>query len=256
MADANRSRQIGQVERADYGFDAPKVPLFLGLGGLAALIVAVVSGLQGRGVVPTAWFGLAAVANLAGAGWFVYTTRRGKHQAWAKILASIAWRGDETILDLGCGRGAVLIAALHRLPLGHAIGVDIWKRGDQSGNSIEVTRHNAALEGVADRMQLETVDIRDLPFADASFDAVLSSLVLHNIHSPGDRRRALGQAVRVLRPGGRLLVADILHLKEYQRQLERLGLEELTVRELGPGTWFGNPFMRTRLVSGIKPVRH
>lgn len=255
MSDATTRRIAGSVERADYGFDAPKVPVFVGLGGLAAVIVAVVSGLQGWGVLPTVWFGLAAVANLAGAGLFIYTTRRGKHHAWAKILDSIAWRGDETILDLGCGRGAVLIATARRLPGGRAIGVDIWNSGDQSGNSIEVARRNAALEGVADRVQLETADIRDLPFADASFDAVLSSLALHNIHAAGDRRRALAQAVQVLRPGGRLLVADIMHLKEYRRELERLGLEELKVRELGPGTWFGNPFMRTRLVSGIKPVR-
>jgi arsenite methyltransferase len=255
MSDANRSPLAGPVERADYGFDAPRVPFFLGLGGLAALVVAVVSGRQGWGVVPTGWFGLAGVANLAGAGLFVYTTRRGKHRAWAKILDSIAWRGDETVLDLGCGRGAVLIAAARRIPRGRAVGVDIWNTGDQSGNSMEVARRNAELEGVADRVQLQTADIRDLPFGDASFDAVLSSLVLHNVHSPDDRRRALGEAVRVQRPGGRLLVADILHLREYRRELERLGLEELKVRELGPGTWFGNPFMRMRLVSGIKPAR-
>ena len=131
----------------------------------------------------------------------------------------------------------------------------IWNTGDQSGNSIEVTRRNAELEGVAGRVQLETADIRDLPFDDAGFDDVLSSLVLHNIHSRGERRRALAEAVRVLRPGGRLLVADILHVTEYRRELERLGLEDVDACELGPGTWFGNPFMRTRLVSGIKPVR-
>ena len=255
MRDAMRTRSAGLMERADYGFDAPKVPFFLGLGGLAALIVAGVSGLLGWGVLPTAWFGLAAAANLAGAGLYAYTTRRGKQRAWAKILDAVAWRGDETVLDLGCGRGAVLIAAARRLPRGRAVGVDIWKAGDQSGNSLAVTRRNAELEGVAERVQLETADLRELPFAEASFDAVLSSLALHNIHAAAERRRALGKAVQVLRPGGRLLLADILHVKEYRRELERLGLTELTVRELGPGTWFGNPFVRMRLVSGIKPVR-
>jgi arsenite methyltransferase len=240
--------------QADYGFDAPNVPIYLGLGGLAALVVAAVSWLQGWGLEPTGWFAVVAVVNLASAALFVYTTRRGKHRAWAKVLDSINWRGDEIIIDLGCGRGAVLIAAAKRLPQGHAVGVDIWDTGDQSGNSIEVTRRNAEVENVADRVAIETADIRDLPFNDSRFDAVLSSLVLHNIHSRSDRDQALAQAVRVLRPGGRLLLADILHVGEYKRELERLGLRAVTVREMGPGTWFGNPLMRTRLVAGTKPA--
>ncbi|MDQ6672128.1 MAG: class I SAM-dependent methyltransferase [Chloroflexota bacterium] len=255
MSNVPKTSPAGSPKHADYGIDAPKVPFFIGLGGAAGLIVAVVSWILGWGVLPTVWFGLIGVVNVASAALYVYATRRGKHQAWAKILDSIAWRGDETVLDLGCGRGAVLIAAAHRLPLGRAVGVDIWDTGDQSGNSIEVTRRNAELEGVADRVQLETADIRDLPFHDPNFDAVVSSLVLHNIHSLHDRSRALAAAVLVLRPGGRLLVADILHLNEYKRELERLGLEDVRVRELGPSTWFGNPFMRTRLVSGTKSVR-
>jgi arsenite methyltransferase len=242
-------------EHADYGFDAPKVPLFLGLGGIAGLIAAVVSWILGWGVLTAVWFGVVGVVNLASAGLYVYATRRGKHQAWAKILDSIPWRGDETVLDLGCGRGAILIAAAHRLPQGRAVGVDIWDTGDQSGNSIEVTRRNAELEGVANRVQLETADIRDLPFHEGSFDAVFSSLVLHNIHSHDGRSGALAAAMHVLRPGGRLLVADILHLNEYRLELQRLGLEEVRVHELGLGTWFGNPFMRTRLVSGTKATR-
>ncbi|MDQ6773725.1 MAG: class I SAM-dependent methyltransferase [Candidatus Dormibacteraeota bacterium] len=254
MSIAPKSPPAASSGRADYGFDAPKVPIFLTLGGIAALCIAVVSVLLGWGVVETAWFGLVGVGTLACAAQYVHATRRGKHRAWAKILDSIAWRGDETVLDLGCGRGAVLIAAAQRIPRGRAVGVDIWDTADQSGNSIEVTRRNAELEGVADRVQLETADIRELPFDAAEFDAVLSSLVLHNVHSPDDRRRALEQAVRVLRPGGRLLVADIMHLTDYRSELERLGLEGVTVRELGSGTWFGNPFMRTRLVSGTKPA--
>jgi SAM-dependent methyltransferase len=239
--------------RADYGFDQPYVPILLGLGGVAAVVLGLVSWLQGWGVVPTIVFLLTGVFNVAGAGLYVYATRRGKHQVWAKILDSTAWRGNETVLDLGCGRGAVLIAAARRLPQGRAVGVDIWKTRDQSGNSMEVTRRNAEIEGVGNRVQLETADIRDLAFDGASFDTVVSSLVLHNIHSTDDRRRALAEAVRVLRPGGRLFIADIMHLGEYRRELEQLGLTEVKARELGPRMWYGNPFLRTRLVSGVKP---
>jgi arsenite methyltransferase len=239
--------------RADFGFDQPKVPILLGLGGTAALIVGLVSWLQGWGAFPTVVFLLTGVSNLGGAALYVYATRRGKHRVWAEILDSAGWRGNEAVLDLGCGRGAVLIAAARRLPGGRAVGVDIWKTRDQSGNSIEVTRHNAELEGVADRVQLQTADIRALPFGDAEFDAILSSLVLHNIHSADDRRRVLVEAVRVSRPGARLLIADIMHVDQYRTELVRLGLTDMLVRELGPRMWYGNPFLRARLVSGVKP---
>src|SRR5439155_13626871 len=140
----------------------------------------------------------------------------------------IAWNGDETALDLGCGRGAVLIALARRLPRGRATGIDLWDRADQSGNDMAVTQSNAEVEGVADRVAIRTGDIRELPFPGESFDVVTSSLVLHNLHSFADRRRALENAVHVLRPGGRLLVADIFHIDEYGNVLEELGLENLS----------------------------
>ncbi len=64
-------------EHADYGFDAPKVPLSIGLGGISGLIVAVVSWILGWGVLPTVWWGLVGVVNLASAALYVYATRRG-----------------------------------------------------------------------------------------------------------------------------------------------------------------------------------
>ena len=52
---------------------------------------------------------------------------------------------------------------------------------DQSGNAEQVTRQNAALEGVADRVELHSADMRQLPFDDGSFDVVVSSLAIHNV---------------------------------------------------------------------------
>jgi len=56
--------------------------------------------------------------------------------------------------DLGCGRGAVLLMAAQQLTTGWAVGIDLWRGVDQSGNSVEATRRNAIAEGVADRVEL------------------------------------------------------------------------------------------------------
>src|SRR5262249_24546044 len=103
----------------------------------------------------------------------LYTSRRGKFVVWAKLLDQLNLLGDERILDIGCGRGAVLLMAAQHLATGRAVGIDLWKRGDQSGNSFESTLRNATAEGVADRIDLHTAEMTALPFEDDSFDLVL-----------------------------------------------------------------------------------
>jgi arsenite methyltransferase len=146
-----------------------------------------------------------AGAILATAASYIYATRSGKFRAWDEVLDNLRLRGDETLLDLGCGRGAVLLAAAKRLPQGRAIGVDLW-RADQTGSSQQATLSNAALENVTDRVGVRTADMTALPFGDKSVDVIVSSLAIHNIPTRAGRRKGLDEAVRVLRPGGRLAI--------------------------------------------------
>jgi ubiquinone/menaquinone biosynthesis C-methylase UbiE len=116
----------------------------------------------------------------------------------------------------------VLLAAAKRLPRGHAIGVDLWQ-ADQTDNSPQSTLSNAELEGVADRVELHTADMTALPLADESVDVIVSNLAIHNIPTRDGRRLALDQAVRVLRPGGRLAIADLWETRQHEQRLRELG---------------------------------
>ena len=166
---------------------------------------------------------------------------------WAELLDRLRLRGDERILDLGCGRGAVLLMAAQHLTTGRAVGVDLWRTADQSGNSAEATQRNAAAEGVADRVELHTGDLTTLPFEDNSFDVVLSSLAIHNISGRAGREKAISEAVRVVRPGGRLLIVDVRATRQYQAQLALLGMNDVAHRGLGWRCW------PTRVVTATKP---
>jgi arsenite methyltransferase len=228
-----------------YGIDAPYAPAFIAVMTVVVLVMAIVSG-HWRTFVPVTFM-------LAILGLYLHTTLRGKFVVWAELLDQFQLRGDERILDMGCGRGAVLLMAARRLTTGRATGVDLWRSVDQSGNSVEATRRNAIAEGVADRVELKTGDMTALPFDANSFDVVLSSLAIHNISGSAGREKAIHEAVRVLRPGGRLMIADIRGMRQHQAQLARLGMRDVAGRRLGWRFWWGGPWGATRLVTATKP---
>ncbi|HEX9354352.1 MAG TPA: class I SAM-dependent methyltransferase [Streptosporangiaceae bacterium] len=225
-----------------YGVDGPAIPAVLGAAGVACGLAA-------------AWWrpgriaaGTAAAVLLASTGVYLHTTLRGKLRVWERELDRAALKGDEQLLDLGCGRGAVLIEAARRLSAGRAVGVDLWSGKDQSGNGPEVTLANAAAAGVADRVEVRTADITALPFQDDSFDVVTSALVIHNIPSPEARYRAVDEAMRVLRPGGQLLVAD----PWWTARKYAAHIGQGTLRGLGPGYWYGGPWFGATLLHAVK----
>jgi arsenite methyltransferase len=239
--------------RGEYGFDAPYALIaFAGLG-TASAIAAIVSWWSGSRGRPTIMLGLYSLFFFANAFSFFYTTRRGKFQVWNEILDVLRLRGDERVLDMGCGRGAVLTAVAKRMTSGRVTGVDLWSTHDQSGHAREVTLRTAALEGVQDRVDIQTGDMRALPFPDASFDLVVSSLAIHNIPSHAARVQAIGEAWRVLKPEGRLAIADIRATGRYVETLRGLGASAIDRRRLGWRFWYGNPFAGTSLVTASKP---
>jgi arsenite methyltransferase len=195
--------------------------------------------------------GVAVVLIAAGLSVWRYS-RRGKFEVWARLLAGMDLRGDEHVLDLGCGRGAVLLTAAKSVPRGQAVGVDIW-RADQTGNSIRATWANAAAEDVADRVELHTRNMTDLEFAAESFDLVVSNLAIHNLPDNDARRSAIDEAVRVLRPGGHVVIADLFFTRLYAARLRHNGMADVRRHDLGWRAWWGLPLLRTHAVTATKP---
>lgn len=148
----------------------------------------------------------------------------GKFRARDKLLDRLQLRGDETVLDVGCGHGLLLIAAAKRLPHGRSMGIDLWSQVDQGNNSREATLENAKLEGVTGRVEVRDGDMRKLPFPDSSMDAVVANLAIHNISSREGRREAIAEIVRVLKPGGQAALMDFKHVGQYAQDLKKNGI--------------------------------
>ncbi|NUP65194.1 MAG: class I SAM-dependent methyltransferase [Nonomuraea sp.] len=239
------------TRHGSYGFDAPWALGGLLIGAIALLALSAVSFLQ---EIPPAGiaFAIGGLYTLASAASYLYTTRRGKFAVWTELLTRL--EGGERLLDLGCGRGAVLLTAAGRLTSGRATGIDLWSSKDQSGNAESVTLANAEAEGVADRVELVTGDMRELPFEDGTFDVIVSSLAIHNIPSADGRERAVQEAHRVLRPGGLILLADFQHAPAYEETLRGLGVIDIRRCDLGWRFWYGGPWYGTSLIEARKPA--
>lgn len=209
------SNRIPDKPAGRYGVDALVVAIMLSLSALALLSGTIVNIAQSAPAWISLMMGIWTIVLGYSAITFWYATLHGKFLVWARLLDSLHLKGDEDCLDLGCGRGAVLIATALRVPRGHVTGIDLWRSRDQSGNSAEATRKNTELNGVADRITLDTGDMTRLPYEDASFDLVTASVSIHNIPDAAGRKRAVSEALRVLRPGGRLVIADMAKTKEY-----------------------------------------
>jgi arsenite methyltransferase len=242
------------VKTPDYGVDAPPVIWTLGAVG----VVGMVAGVCALRLLPFAWRGavawpawsIGATCALQASLMILYA-KVGKFRHRDRMLARIAWRGDEHVLDVGTGRGLLLIGAAKRLAAGsgRAVGVDVWSAKDLSGNEADATLENARLEGVADRVELATEDARKLSFPDASFDIVLSNLCIHNLPTDADRAQACGEVARVLKPGGRALISDFKRTALYARTLAAAGL---TVKRGGPALF--DTFPPLRVVEAEKPA--
>jgi len=236
--------------KPDYGIDAPGVIRNLLVIGAALIISGIVFPTIHLGNVTILWsrsaFWPGGSCLLGGLLMLVYA-KWGKFRHRDRMLNMVGWRGDERVLDIGTGRGLLLIGAARRLTTGRGTGIDVWSTKDLSSNSLERTQANIEIEGVQAKVDLKSDDARKLSFPDASFDVVLSNLCIHNIPEAEGRAQACREIARVLKPGGIALISDFINTGVYQKTLADCGLK-VSRTQINPLTF---PWLR--VVGAEKP---
>ena len=206
-----------KTKRIDYGIDAPGVIrnlLVLGVAFLAASLFVPPFSI-GNVVMDLRGFWITGVALLLTGGLMLFYSLRGKFHHRDRMLALANLRGDENVLDVGTGRGLLMVGAAKKLVTGRAVGLDIWQASDLSSNARERTEAVLEQEGVANRCRLLERPAQDTGLPDASFDVVVSNLCLHNLPSRADRDQACREIVRILKPGGVAIISDFVKTGQY-----------------------------------------
>ena len=242
--------QQKEEQKAFYGQDVPGIVRdnFIIGGILAALAVLLGGWSKKRESTLLPLFGLlggvialvASIATLESLA-ILWDSRIAKLRERDRLFDELKLRGNERVLDVGCGHGLLLIEAAKRLPYGRAVGIDLWSQIDQGSNNKEATLNNARIEGVEDRIEVHHGDMCAMPFPDGSFDVVVGIQAVHNIESPEGRREAAQEITRVLKPGGRIAILDIYFVKQLAEYFREAGMKDVHVT--GPRPYY--PPMRT-----------
>lgn len=110
------------------------------------------------------------------------------------------WDAAGTVLDVGTGTAQIPIELSRRAASVQVVAVDAAQ------HMIELGRDNVRRAGLPDRIRVELCDAKRMPFADASFDAIISNSIVHHIPEPGSLLREI---VRVAKLGGKIFVRDL-----------------------------------------------
>ncbi len=157
-----------------------------------------------------------------------------------------------SILDVGCGSGALSIAVAKKNPRCSVVGIDRWGR-EYASFSQELCTENAIAENVRN-VSFENGDARSLIFLDGSFDAVVSNYVYHNISSK-NREELLYETLRVLKKGGVFAIHDIMSRSKYgdieafAQRLRHEGYSEVRIVDTADGLFM------TKREAGILMLR-
>jgi arsenite methyltransferase len=225
----------------DYGLDSPLTTrhMFSRGGWILAFTLVVFVNNHAEYPGPTAQVLVVLCLIAAGffaAGWLtMQASKIGRFQIRDRILDALALKGEERVLDVGCGAGLMSIGLAKRLKSGRVTGLD-------QSDEAETAKENAKLEGVAEKIRIDTGVSAKLVYPDNHYDAVVSFLALRGLGEDGVREQMVHEMFRVLKPGGRLAIFDTSYVSDYAETLRSAGAQNV---ELSPVTWYGIQPART-----------
>lgn len=146
-----------------------------------------------------------------------------------KILLPKLLTGHRKVLEIGIGSRLGAITLAENNPAMRIDAIDTFNINDHKNNSLTLCQHNLKASHVDKNVTAHTADMRDMPFNSNHFDAAFGILSIHNLKRKIERKTALLEIIRVIKPGGKLIIIDFKYHKEYRKHLRQLGATGISI---------------------------
>lgn len=227
------------MNKTNYGNWVPKTMLYYGWGASSVLLACVLGSVfLWKNRIASVLFlilfllcaGMSAYMQLCHRA-FSFEGGNVMSQIHRFLLTKLLWDGNGSLLDIGCGSGALTILCAKTYPKARITGMDFWGKGWNYAK--EQCEQNARIEKVAPIAFCQG-DAAALPFEAGTFDAAVSNFVFHEVRSQPDKRKVVIEALRVVKKGGYFAFHDLFEqrqlygsMEELIRQLKAEGITEI-----------------------------
>jgi arsenite methyltransferase len=158
----------------------------------------------------------------------IWSSRVGKLLMRDRLIDELHLKGNEQVLDVGCGKGLLTVGIAKKMNSGKVTGLDHWQGTFEYNYTREMAEKNVSIEGVGHKIEIVNGDAKKLPFNATLFDIITSSLAMHHV---GNGNLAFREMMRVLKPSGYIAIAD-MPTSQIKRQMQEEGFEIVLMKPL------------------------
>ena len=168
-----------------------------------------------------------------------------------RLVRQIPWGGDEVVADVTCGSGLILERAAGRLTEGLALGIDVWRQGRLGRKKLPYSVNS--ISGAPDLTRvLADADSRSLPLKDEVLDVAVSGFGTRRFHRLADRIAEVDELMRVLKPGGTIVLMVTGDPVEVTTMLKRKGLVNIDTTLLKSFLIFPTRIVSARKLTNVQ----
>lgn len=215
--------------------------------GVIAIIIAIGGGLV---AISTGlyWNLIWAILLLISGGLALNVVFRGEKIIWQQLLKDVEITSNAQILDLDSAWPTPLLTIAKAIESPGRVTAISGRESEQSLKELKRTRQAVQEAAMADKVDLVSTTMLNLPFTDHCFDYVVASFAFQGIKPAITRGRALQEAARALAAQGTFLLVDVGNFSNLKAVLVNMGFKDIRIKNAGINGWWGGPWWTTKVL--------